>query len=85
MVNARILLETLRQADGGKVVCTVATPEGPVQGTISSSFFEEFTGGTEQPQLTEQPRLRIINENVGYLEPQAASQLRMGHREVIIR
>lgn len=84
MVSARILLETLRQADGGKVVCTVATPEGPVQGTISPSFFEEFTG-TETPQLTEQRRLRIINENMGYLETQAAYQLRMGHREVIIR
>ena len=77
-------METLRQADGGKVVCTVATPEGPVQGTIASSFFEEFTG-TESVQMTEQRRLRIINENVGYLETQAAAQLRMGHREVVIR
>lgn len=84
MSTARILQETLRQADGGRVEFTVATAEGPVHGIIEQNFFEDFMG-TPSPQLSHQRRMRIITENVGFLESEAARQLRLGNREVVIR
>ncbi len=92
MSKPRILPDSLRHADGGTVTCTLATPEGPVQGTIARSFFDEFAGvqplaaGTEVPELPPQRRLRIAADNLAYLEAQAELQLRItGPRSLVLR
>jgi hypothetical protein len=83
--TAKLLMETLRLADGGKVVCQVATPDGGVvQGVIEQSFFEDFMGMPE-PKLSPQKQGRIISENIKYLEGEADRQWRLGSRELVIR
>lgn len=84
-VGVKLLLDTLRTVDGGKVVCEVLTPEGTVvRGSIEQSFFEDFMG-VPQPQLSAQRQNRIVQENVHYLETEAARLLEMGFKEVVIR
>lgn len=82
---AKLLTETLRMADGGKVECEVMTPDGGrVTSIIEQSFFEDFMG-VPSPRLSAQQQNRIINDNVSYLEAEAERQWRMGSREVVIR
>jgi hypothetical protein len=82
----KVLQDTLRQADDGRVTCTLLTDSGRIEGIIEESFFEDFLlqplpdGG-----LTPARKLRIVAENSAFLESEAAKQLRLGHREVIIR
>lgn len=83
MSSAKLLLQTIRMADGGRVVCEVSTPDGGVvQGVIEPSFFEDFIG-TPQPQLTPQKQSRIIEENAAYLEAEAERLWRIGDRVII--
>lgn len=83
--TAKLLMDTLRLADGGKVVCQVVAPDGGVlQGVIEKSFFEDFMG-IENPQLSPQKQGRIVSENISYLEGEADRQWRLGSREVVIR
>lgn len=83
--GVKLLLDTLRTVDGGKVVCEVLTPEGTVvRGSIEQSFFEDFMG-SPQPDLSAQRQSRIVRENVDYLETEAARLLRLGFKEVVIR
>lgn len=85
MSGVKFLLETLRLADGGKVVCEVMTPEGDlVKSMIEQSFFEDFMG-VPQPNLTPQKQSRIVHDNVSYLESEAERLLQLGHRELVIR
>jgi len=82
---AKLLLETLRSVDGGKVECDVMTPDGAVvKGEIAASFFEDFMGAPE-PALSPAKRTRIVRENAGYLEAEAERQWRQGHRALVIR
>lgn len=82
---AKLLLETLRMADGGRVVCDVAVPDGAVvQSVIEKSFFEEFAA-VSVPNLTTQKKARIVNDNVAYLEAEADRQWHAGMRELVIR
>lgn len=84
-MSTRFLLQTLRAADGGRVVCEVSTPDGAVvQGVIEQSFFEDFTG-TPEPQLSPQKQCRIVEENLAYLEQIAGELWEMGNREIIIK
>ena len=80
----KILQDTLRQADGGSVTCSVLTDNGRITGIIEQSFFEDFSTmpGVE---LTPARKMRIVAENMSFLEGEAAKQLRLGHREVVIR
>jgi hypothetical protein len=85
MAVVKLMLETLRMADGGRVVCDVATPEGElVKAMIEHSFFEDFMG-SPQPNLTVQKQDRIVRDNVGYLEAEVERQLQLGSRELVIR
>lgn len=84
-MSMKLLLQTLRVADGGKVVCEVSAPDGSVvQGVIDQSFFEDFTG-TPRPQLTPQRQSRIVEENISYLEAEAQRLWDMGSRELVIK
>jgi hypothetical protein len=88
MTNTKLLLETLRLADGGKVVCAVQTPDGAVrQSVIEQSFFEEFQGAPlARAAQTSAPRqLRIVADNVGYLEAEAERQWQQGQTQLVIR
>lgn len=82
---AKLLTDTLRLADGGRVECDVMTPDGSVaHGVIEHSFFEDFMG-VPNPKLTPEKQSRIVQENMAYLEAEADRQWRMGLREVVIR
>lgn len=83
--SARILLDSLRLADDGKVECRVEAPDGSVvQGVIEQTFFEEFmTSPTDQ---IDGPRKgRIIQQNIEYLETQAERLWHAGSRELVIK
>jgi hypothetical protein len=88
MTATKLLLETLRLADGGKVVCAVQTPDGTVrQGVIEQSFFEEFQGApVARAASTSAPRqMRIVQDNVGYLEAEAERLWQQGQTQLVIR
>ena len=88
MTNTKLLLETVRLADGGKVVCNVQTPDGAVRrSVIEQSFFEEFQGvaPNRAAQGTHTRQLRIVQENVGYLEAEAERLWQQGQSELVIR
>ncbi len=81
----KLLLNTVRLADGGKVECHVAAPDGTVvTGVIEQAFFEDFMGMPD-PKLTLAHRGRIIQDNIDYFEREAARQWQMGKRDLIIR
>jgi hypothetical protein len=80
----KILQDTLRQADGGNVTCSLLTDNGRITGIIEKSFFEDFAS-TIGAELTHAKRLRIVAENMSFLEGEAAKQLSLGYREVVIR
>lgn len=85
MAGTKLLLETLRLADGGRVVCEVSAPDGSrAVSVIEASFFEEFIGGPKA-EMTPQRQSRIVRENMGYLESEAERLWRQGARELVIR
>lgn len=84
-MSIKFLLETMRLADGGRVECSVATPDGTVvQGIIEQSFFDEFVGAPQQV-LTPVKRGRIVQDNIDYLEGEAERLWREGRREIHIK
>ncbi len=95
-MTTKLLLETLKNADDGRVECSVATPDGTiVQGVIEQSFFEEFvmaqpaapkSGGAEAAQRAEQARQqRIVRDNARFFEGEFDKQWRMGGRKFVLR
>lgn len=86
MQKLKLLQETLRLADGGRVVCTAQAPDGSlVSGVIEQSFFEDFMG-VPKPVLTPQRQARIVMDNVDYIEQEAGRLWQAGNRgEVVIR
>jgi hypothetical protein len=80
----KILQDTLRQADGGNVTCSVLTDDGRITGIIEKSFFDDFSTSPSD-ELTTAKKMRIVAENMSFIEGEAAKQLRLGHREVVIR
>lgn len=81
--TTKLLLNTLRVADGGKVVCDVSTPDGSkATSVIEQSFFAEFN-----PTAANSPQrqLRIVQDNVDYLETEAQRQWAMGQTDIVIR
>lgn len=84
-MTTKLLLETLRQADGGTVECAVTAPDGTIlRGAIEESFFEEFQIGPNT-LLSPVKKARILHDNIAYLEAEAERQWRLGNRELIIR
>jgi hypothetical protein len=81
----KFLLETLRLADGGKVLCDVSAPDGRVLlGVIEQTFFEEFSLANPQG-MTAQKQARILQDNIGYLEGEAEKQWQAGAQQLVIR
>jgi hypothetical protein len=84
-MSAKLLLDSLRLADGGKVVCRVTAPDGTVlEGVIEKSFFDEFSTAPGQV-LTPVRQGRIVSDNLDYIEGEADKQWRLGSRELVIR
>ena len=85
--KTKLLLESLRTADGGRVVCNVMTPDGLLrQSVIEKSFFEEFAVGTpSQVMNNPQRQLRIVQENAQYLESEAERLWQQGQQALVIR
>lgn len=85
MATMKLLLDTLKLADGGQVECSVAAPDGTVvPGVIEQAFFEDFMG-TPEPKLSAAHRGRIIQDNVAYFEEEATRQWQAGRRDLVIR
>lgn len=84
MTKTKLLLETLRLADGGKVVCDMQAPSGErLTSVIEQSFFAEFTA--TPTTLNPKRQLQIIQDNTGYLESEAERLWNAGQRELVIR
>ncbi|MFN7163047.1 MAG: hypothetical protein ACK5VJ_00795 [Pseudomonadota bacterium] len=84
MTRTKMLLETLRLANGGKVVCDMQTPNGErLTSIIEQSFFEEFS--STPAALNPKRQLQIIQDNTGYLESEAERLWNAGQRELVIR
>lgn len=84
-MSSKLLLDTLRLADGGHVVCDATLPDGSVvPSVIERSFFEDFMG-VPNPVLTAQKQSRIVEDNLTYLEGEVERQWRLGSRSVVIR
>ncbi|TKW60734.1 MAG: hypothetical protein DI628_07520 [Blastochloris viridis] len=85
MSNVKLLLNTVKlAADGGRVECSVAAPDGSVvQGVIEKAFFEDFMG-VPDPKLSLAQRSRIVQDNIDYFEREAARQWSMGKRDLVI-
>jgi hypothetical protein len=84
----KLLLDTLKVADNGRVECSVTTPEGVRKGVIEASFFEEFvSAGTQNGVTALSParQVRIVQENVAYLEQRTADMWARGERALVIR
>lgn len=85
MTTAKLLLDTVKLADGGRVECSVAAPDGSVvKGVIEQAFFEDFMGMPE-PRLSLAQRGRIVQDNLDYFEREATRQWQLGNRDLIIR
>lgn len=84
MTSVKILKETLRMVDGGRVVCTAETTEGArVESTIEASFFEDFMG-TPNPKLSFEHKARIVMDNLAYFEKEVARQMGNGHQTDVV-
>jgi hypothetical protein len=82
----KLLLETLRLANGGSVVCDVSTSDGAIiNGVIEQTFFEEFAAMPQSKALSAQRHVQIVRDNLGYLEAEAERQWSAGMRELVIR
>jgi hypothetical protein len=84
----KLLLDTLKVADNGRVECNVSTPDGVRKGVIEASFFEEFvSAGTQNRVAALSParQVRIVQENVAYLEQRTADLWARGERSLVIR
>lgn len=82
--KTKLLLETLRMADGGRVVCEVMTPDGLMrQSVIERSFFEEFAASPAAPTPARQ--MRIVQENADYLATEAERLWQQGQQDLVIR
>ena len=84
-MTTRFLIETLRQADGGRVECTVETDLGRVRGIIEPSFFEEFTGSAASTVLSTTQKQRILQDNQEWLQSEVKRQLTFGSQTIVIR
>lgn len=85
-MTTKFLLETLRQANGGRVECVVETDLGHVRGVIEPSFFEEFTGTNPNNQtLSTTQKQRILADNQEWLENEVKRQMTFGTQTVFIR
>lgn len=83
-MSTKVLLESIRTADGGKVEYSVSTPEGTIlTGTIEESFFEEFMG-IPQPNLKPERKVSIIRDNIPWLEAETERQFQQGNRRLVI-
>jgi hypothetical protein len=84
----KLLLDTLKVADNGRVECSVITPDGVRKGVIEASFFEEFlSAGTQNGATALSParQVRIVQDNVTYLEQRTAELWARGERALVIR
>ncbi len=83
-VQSKLLLNSIREADGGSVEYMVQTQSGEkVRGTIENAFFQEFK--VTNQDMTGQRKERIAVENADYIEEMANRQIRIGLPEVTIK
>jgi|GEM_PF-2109236 len=83
-VQSKLLLNSIREADGGSVEYMVQTQSGEkVRGTIENAFFQEFK--VINQDMTGQRKERIAVENADYIEEMANRQIRIGLPEVTIK
>lgn len=83
-VQTKLLLNSIREADGGAVEYVVQTQTGEkVRGVIEDAFFQEFK--VTNQSMTGQRKERIAVENADYIEEMANRQIRIGLGEVIIK
>jgi hypothetical protein len=83
-MSSKVLFETLKLADGGRVECMVQTRFGTTPSIIEKSFFEDFMG-MPNPTLSAKQQVRIVENNAEWLAAEAERQLSLGFGQVVIR
>lgn len=82
---SKLLVDTLRAADGGRVECDFATPDGAVvHSVIEKSFFDEFIPAPNFT-MSAQRQSRIVQDNAHYIENEVDRQYRQGNPVAVIR
>ena len=81
-MKPKILKETLKTADDGRVEYTVLADNRLYHGIIEQSFFEDVLG---QSNASTRQKMEITTHNLMYLEEITQRQLEAGESEVIIR
>ena len=84
-MSTKLILDSLQQADDGRVECKMMAPDGTVlHGIIEQSFFQEFvTSPTEV--IKPEKKGRIVRDNLAYLESVSDRLWREGNRELVIK
>ena len=84
-MSTKLLMDTLRLADGGRVECEIMAPDGTiVHGVIEQSFFQEFLTAPNE-EIKPEKQGRIVKDNLAYLESVSDRLWREGNRELVIR
>ena len=81
-MTTKVLPNSFKIADGGKVECEIVSNEKVYRGVIEQSFFEDFFGN--QPANTQQ-KLKATEDNMRYFAQMAEKQINEGEQTVVIR
>lgn len=83
-IRTKLLLDSIKDADGGMVEYTVQTEQGEqVRGKIEQTFFDDFK--VRGQKMTNERKQRIARDNADYIEEIAGRQIRIGMGEVVIK
>ena len=84
-MSTKLILDSLRLADGGRVECQMMAPDGTIlRGVIEQSFFQEFVTAPNEV-IRPEKQGRIVQDNLAYLEEVGDRLWREGNQELVIR
>ncbi len=84
-MSTKLILDSLMQADDGRVECKMMAPDGTVvPGIIEQSFFQEFATSPVEV-IKPEKKGRIVRDNLAYLEKVSDRLWREGNRELVIK
>lgn len=81
-MNAKIVKESLKSADNGRVEVMLKDDTRIVQGYIEQTFFEDAFGNTT---VNPQQKMQFTTQNIDYLENAFQKLLEENANELIIR
>ena len=79
---AKIIKDSLKAADGGRVEVTLQSANQTLYGTIEKTFFEDAFGDAP---VNPQQQVRFTTENLSYLEHAFQKLLEDNAAELVVR